>query len=501
MTESDETKELAKPREAQAPPEAAQRSGVIGNTDNQSKWRTTQQAHILEQDESATDLFYDPNHRKQSTQKFELFDDSAIKEPNKSGTFIDYQPAQLDKKTFALGMDHEQDCRTVIEKVSDFVQAAAHRATDPDGQKQYIQDELDKLVGICRGLNNAKEHTKASAVAGWTALTDGTVATFLSKPNAINDPLFHAVGGVFEATSKDPHAVDKAMEKVGEIILSGSEQYSKLPPGKQGEALGETLFYAVNPEGSTEAGELAIKIADQVATRVDAAVAAGLEKSVKAAQDMAASSPELAQQAQQMVLDYARQLGLSPQEMQAAGVPRGWMPKEAPSPIADHAFAMSADKGEGSIFRGDHDFYSKTNLKGRPKSYINSEGDLTPVNPDGLYKGRPVTLAEHLNGQFCKAQKAQSPFTSFGYEKGHLVAKYGGKGIELDLVSLEAEMAAGNLPVKGIHKLEAILQSIEEAPTFPKRTKTFLTNCAKRDNEVLIEGVIPKRFFRILDHE
>lgn len=106
-----------------------------------------------------------------------------------------------------------------------------------------------------------------------------------------------------------------------------------------------------------------------------------------------------------------------------------------------------------------------------------------------------------MNGQFCKAQKAQSPFTSFGYEKGHLVAKYGGKGIELDLVSLEAEMAAGNLPVKGIHKLDAILQSIENAATFPQRTKTFLTNCAKRDNEVLIEGVIPKRFFRILGNE
>jgi hypothetical protein len=492
MTESDETKELAKPREAQAPPEAAQRSGVIGNTDNQTKWRTTQQAHILEQDESATDLFYDPNHRKQSTQKFELFDDSTTKDPNKSGTFIDYQPVQLDKKTFALGMDHEQDSRTGIEKVSDFVQAAAHRATDPEGQRQYIQDELDKIAGIGRGLNSAKEHTKATAVAGWTALTDGTVATFLSKPNAINDPLFHAVGGVFEATSQDPHAVDKAMEKVGEIILTSSERYSKLAPGKQGEALGETLFYAVNPEGSTEAGELAIKIADQVATKVDAAVTAGIEKSVKAAQDIAVSTPELAQQAQEMVLDYARQLGLTPQEMQAAGIPRDWMPDRVK--LDDHMFAMSDGK---SGFRGDHDFHNPINEQtGTKKSYINADGDLTPADPKGLFKEKPVDVVHHLCGDFYKWHKPFSPYTSLS-DLAEISLKYGKQfKLTADLEKLEQAIQAGEVTGVQLFKHEEVLEMIRNSPCHEFSRKNAMKYAIK-DKEILIRGVLPKRFFKV----
>lgn len=492
MTESNETKELAKSREAQASPEAAQRSGAIGNIDNQTKWRTTQQANILEQDESATDLFYDPNHLKQSTQKFELFDDSTTKEPNKSGTFIDYQPAQLDKKTFALGMDHEQDSRTGIEKVSDFVQAAVSRATNPEGQRQYIQDELDKIAGIGRGLNSAKEHTKAIAVAGWTALTDGTVATFLSKPNAINDPLFHAVGGVFEAMSQDPHAVDKAMEKVGDIILTSSERYSKLSPGKQGEALGETLFYAVNPEGSTEAGELALKIADQVATKVDAAVAAGIEKSVKAAQDIAVSTPELTQQAQQMVLDYARQLGLTPQEMQAAGVPRGWTQDRVH--LDDYTFAMSDGR---SGFRGDHDFHNPINEQtGKKKSYINADGDLTPADPKGLFKEKPVDIVHHLCGDFYKWHKPFSPYTSLS-ELAEISLKYGKQfKLTADLEKLEQAIQSGEVTGVQLFRHEEVLEMIRNSPCHEFSRKNAMKYAIK-DKEILIRGVLPKRFFKV----
>jgi len=126
---------------------------------------------------------------------------------------------------------------------------------------------------------------------------------------------------------------------------------------------------------------------------------------------------------------------------------------------------------------------------------------MVPANPEGLYNGRKVTLAEHLNGRWCKTQKANSPYTSFGFDKGHIVAKYGADYVELDLVGLEAEMAAGKSPVVGIHKLDAILKSIEEQPTFPQTTKKYLANCAKKDNEIMIEGVIPKRFLKVLGND
>lgn len=486
---NDKPKEVTSPVEAPIAPEAAQKGGVISEGMNQAKWRQTQQQHILEQGESATDLFYDPNFKpKEKAAKFELVDDG----DGKSGKFIDYKPQQLDKKTFALGMDHENEPRTCTEKLSDFVAAAARRASDPAGQQKYVQDELDKIIGIGRGLNNAKEHTKASVVAGWTVLTDGTVATFLSKPNAINDPLFHALGSVLEATSKDPHAVDKAIEKVGEIILTSSEQYSKLSPGKQGEALGETLFYAVNPEGSTEAGELAIKIADQVATRVDAAVAAGIEKSVKAAQDMAVTAPELAQEAQQMVMDYARQLGLTPQEMQAAGIPRAWMQDRVH--LDDYTFAMSDGR---SGFRGDHDFHNPINEQtGKKKSYINADGDLTPADPKGLFKEKPVDVVHHLCGDFYKWHKPFSPFTSLS-ELAEISLKYGKQfKLTADLEKLELAIQSGEVTGVQLFKHEEVLEMIRNSPCHEFSRKNAMKYAIK-DKEILIRGVLPKRFFKV----
>lgn len=499
MTEdAEKNREIVKPLEQQAPPEAAQRSGVIGENVNQARWRQTQQAHILEQGESATDLFYDPNFKpKDKSAKFELFDDTASAEQVKQGKFIDYPPAQLDKKTFALGMDYENQPRSYIEKMGDIVQSAARRATDPEGQQKYIQNELDKIIGIGRGLNIAKEETKELAQVGWKALTDGSVAKFLAQPNAINDPLFKVVGGTLETMASDPNATNKALERLGAGIVDASERFSKLPGGKQGEFLGEVLFYSFNPSGSTEGVELALKIADSVATKVDATAMKALEQSISIAKDLRSAAPGLAEQAQDIAIDYARKLGLTPQEAEYAGVPREWFKPQSKVPLNDNYMAMSSD-GQGSAFRGDHDVYSKVNERGRPKSYVNTDGDLTPVNADGMYKDRPVRLAEHLNGGWCKGQKANSPFTSFGYDKGHLVAKYGKDCIELDLAALEAEMAAGKAPVKGIHKLDAILRSIEEEATFPKWRKTYLSNCAKRDNEVMIEGVLPKRFFKVL---
>ncbi len=71
---ADETKEVAKLRDGQTAPEKVLHGGVIKNEAQQADWRTTQQAHMLGQEQSATDLYHDPNYKKQDTQKFELFD-------------------------------------------------------------------------------------------------------------------------------------------------------------------------------------------------------------------------------------------------------------------------------------------------------------------------------------------------------------------------------------------------------------------------------------------
>jgi predicted translin family RNA/ssDNA-binding protein len=171
------------------------------------------------------------------------------------------------------------------------------------------------------------------------------VANFLSKPNAINDPLFHVVGGALTAMAEDPNAVNHALERVGTTIMNASERYSALPNREKGHVIGETMFGLVNPEGSTEGGELALKIADGVATHVDAAVMKTIQQSLKAAEEAAKTSPEVVQEMKQMLQNYLRDKGLTGPELEYAGVPKGYFDGlEAPKPD-DHVLFMKGDKG------------------------------------------------------------------------------------------------------------------------------------------------------------
>lgn len=248
-----------------------------------------------------------------------------------------------------------RDVRLPSEKLQDFLGAAAKNATNPDNYKQYIPGELEKLVGVAEGLNIAKEQTKGAAAAGWKFLTDGTVADFLSKPNAINEPLLNTVGNVLDAMAEDPnavnHATSKALEALGTAVIQASEHYSALPDREKGHVIGEAMFAMVNPEGSTKSGEAALKIADIVATHVDKSVVEGIQKTLQVAEDAARTSPELAQAAKQFLRDYTKQLGMTPQEMELAGIPKGYfdgMQPPAGAGNGDNFFAMSkADESEG----------------------------------------------------------------------------------------------------------------------------------------------------------
>ena len=241
-----------------------------------------------------------------------------------TGTVIDYEHERIGDNSYASGMDYEEarDTRSIYDKLADFGKATAARALDPVEQKAYIQGQLDKIIGIGEGLNIAKESTKASVVAGWTALIDGTLANFLAKPNAINDPLFHAVGGVLDAMAKDPNAVNSALERIGTIVLNGSESYTVAPNKEKGHVIGETMFAMVNPEGSAEAGEIALKLATKVATKLDAVVWDTIEQTVKSIKDM---TPGVAEQTKRMLYDYIKSKGLTSSQLERGGqIPEGF---------------------------------------------------------------------------------------------------------------------------------------------------------------------------------
>lgn len=346
-----------KPEGAQAlrPSEVTRREGQFTDESKQGTWNKATEDYRFTKRQSAThECLTDEQiadlERRGLGQKFEI---TGLTKPGNgsaedTGTVTDYQPKEKVKNTsFALGMNYEEgrDTRSAYEKMTDFARAAGRRAADPEGWKTYIQGELDKMIGVGEGLNIAKEQTKGAVAAGWKALTDGTVANFLAKPNAINDPLFHAVGGALTAMAEDPNAVNHALERVGTTIMNASERYSALPNREKGHVIGETMFGLANPEGSTEGGELALKIADGVATHVDAAVMKTIQQSLKAAEEAAKSSPEVAQEMKQMLQNYLRGKGLTGPELEYAGVPRGYFEGLEAAKPDDHVLFMKGDKG------------------------------------------------------------------------------------------------------------------------------------------------------------
>jgi hypothetical protein len=282
--------------------------------------------------------------RDGSYQKFELYDPKAPGNGSAqdTGTVIDYKPQELRKSaSFALGMDYEEvrDVRIPTDKLHDFLSAAANNATNPDNYQQFVQGELDKLIGIGEGLNLAKEQTKRAAASGWKALTDGTVADFLSKPNAINETLFKTVGNILDAMAKDPNATNKGLEALGTAVMQASEHYNKLPNRAKGHVIGETMFAMVNPEGSTKSGEAALKIADTVATHIDAAVIKTVDQSMEAIKK---AGPEVADHIKKSLYDYIKGQGLTGPELEAAGIPRGFFNDiEQTTGKGDNFFAMS----------------------------------------------------------------------------------------------------------------------------------------------------------------
>jgi hypothetical protein len=257
----------------------------------------------------------------------------------------DYKPQKLNDHTFSLGVNRHEatEIKTPSEQLQDFMQAAVRRATDPEGWKSWAQSEINKFSGIGAGLNDAKEETKAAVSAGLKAMTDGTVIEFLSQPNAINAPVFKTVANAFEAMSKDPEAINKAFETLGRIVMKASEGYEKLPDYEKGKVIGKVMFSMINPEGGIKDAEAALKIGDTIATHVDKAVWDTAAQAMKAAEQAAKTSPEIAKQTKLMLYEYLKNKGLTGPELEYAGIPTGYFDGLKPTEAAakDNYFAMS----------------------------------------------------------------------------------------------------------------------------------------------------------------
>ncbi len=151
-----------------------------------------------------------------------------------------------------------------------------------------------------------------------------------------------------------------------------------------------------------------------------------------------------------------------------------------------------------ALIRGDDMPYSEKRPNGISKSHLTSEGDLAPANIKGQYKGRMVTVAEHILGGYRKGAKGNSPYTSFTYEDG-IVTNYGNNVIQVNLKEIIDDIVNGKL--KGVevltpsHVQAAILSDVQLNDYW----RNLAIKWTRRDNEWLIKGMIPRKYLTIME--
>ena len=191
---------------------------------------------------------------------------------------------------------------------------------------------------------------------------------------------------------------------------------------------------------------------------------------------------------------------------------------------ATNATFLTEDKQEFPLrlIRHDDDFFRST-YKGRGKSSI-IRGDLVPANPRGR-----TTVVEHIRGlaRGNESAKGNSQFTSFT-PSNHVGAKfYGNKHVQVDLRMLHEDIEAGRvsevrivspreiqtalndnvdaLAGKRVFVRRRLKTEFKQARALrlgsPSKTEDVARamqalNNSRRDQEFLIEGILPKEYIR-----
>ena len=126
------------------------------------------------------------------------------------------------------------------------------------------------------------------------------------------------------------------------------------------------------------------------------------------------------------------------------------------------------------------------------KSHLNSSGDLVPANVNGLYKGREVTVAEHILGGYRKGAKGNSPYTSFTYANG-IVTNYGNTVIKVDIKGLIDDVAKGKLKDVEVLTPIKVKEAIKSDTQLNYYWRNLALKWATRDNEWANKGRYTQR--------
>lgn len=165
---------------------------------------------------------------------------------------------------------------------------------------------------------------------------------------------------------------------------------------------------------------------------------------------------------------------------------------------------LKANAGTGkpsNLYRGENFPYAAKRENGIGKSYISPEtGNLIPANKSGMYKGRQVTVMEHILGGYRRGGKSNSPYTSFTVNK-KIAKGYGDHTIELDISSLRKAIRSGELKGVAILNPKQIERLIKNDTRQTDNWKNKALKWTNRDTEYFVKGEIPKEYFKMFSKE
>ncbi|PFV68694.1 type VII secretion protein [Bacillus sp. AFS059628] len=149
-----------------------------------------------------------------------------------------------------------------------------------------------------------------------------------------------------------------------------------------------------------------------------------------------------------------------------------------------------------NLLRGEDYLKAATRPNGIGKPHIGENGNLIPANKEGMYKGRQVTVTEHILGGYRRGAKHNSPYTSFSI-KPEVASNYGKNIIDIDLPALRKGIREGEVKDVAILSPKQIERLIKQDSATTDHWKNLALNWTKRDTEYLIRGEIPSKYFNI----
>ena len=154
------------------------------------------------------------------------------------------------------------------------------------------------------------------------------------------------------------------------------------------------------------------------------------------------------------------------------------------------------------VTRNDNNFYDTRNYKGNPKAYINEDGYLVSVNPEGDLP---------IHSQIRGGNSDRTPYISTTDPEFSTTPKnYGSDRIRIDSKQIQHDIETGKLKNVEVithqeivdHLQKRVVQAQVRYNKNPNDINTRRLNDAKkdlfntkRDGEVLIKGSIPPEYF------